>query len=44
MSKKTIGISIALLGAIILFSSEENAWIISAILLGFGSGIFFWKK
>jgi|TARA_B110000914_G_C15452288_1_gene441539 multisubunit Na+/H+ antiporter MnhG subunit len=44
MSKKTIGISIALLGAIILFSSEENAWIISAIFLGFGSGIFFWKK
>jgi multisubunit Na+/H+ antiporter MnhG subunit len=44
MNKKTTGILIAVLGAIILFSSEENAWIVSAILLGVGSGIFFWKE
>jgi multisubunit Na+/H+ antiporter MnhG subunit len=44
MNKKTTGILIAVFGAVILFSSEENAWIISAILLGFGSGIFFWKE
>ena len=44
MSKKTIGISIAILGALVCFSSEENAWIISAVLLGVGSGIFFWKE
>ncbi len=44
MNKKTTGILIAVLGVIILFSSEENAWIISAILLGVGSGIFFWKE
>ena len=44
MSKKTIGISIALFGVLIFFSNEENAWIASAIFLGFGSGIFFWKN
>jgi|TARA_B110000914_G_C15366900_1_gene401303 multisubunit Na+/H+ antiporter MnhG subunit len=43
MSKKTLGISIALFGVIIFFSNLENAWIVSAVLLGFGSGIFFWK-
>tara|TARA_B100000767_G_C19479146_1_gene415438 strand:- start:402 stop:536 length:135 start_codon:yes stop_codon:yes gene_type:complete len=43
MSKKTIGISIALFAVLIFFSNEENAWIVSAILLGLGSGVFFWK-
>jgi len=43
MGKKTIGIAIAIFGALVLFSSQENAWIISAIFLGVGSGIFFWK-
>jgi hypothetical protein len=43
MSKKTIGISIAFFGVLVFFSSETNAWIVSAIFLGFGSGIFFWK-
>jgi len=44
MSKKTIGISIALFGVLIFFSDQENAWIISATLLGVGSGIFLWKE
>jgi len=44
MSKQTIGMLIAIFGAIVFFSNYENAWIISAIFLGFGSGIFFWKK
>jgi|TARA_B100000795_G_C22466699_1_gene311393 hypothetical protein len=44
MGKKTIGILIAVLGALVLFSSQENAWVISAVLLGFGSGIFFWRE
>ena len=44
MGKKTIGISIAVLGALILFSSEENAWIVSAVFLGVGSGIFFLER
>ena len=43
MSKKTLGISIALFGVIIFFSNLENAWIVSAVLLGFGSGFFFGK-
>ena len=44
MGKKTTGITIAIFGVLVLFSSAENAWIISAILLGLGSGIFFWKN
>ena len=43
MGKKTTGVAIAIFGALVLFSSVENAWIISAVLLGVGSGIFFWK-
>jgi len=44
MSTKTIGILIAIFGTLVLFSSKENAWLISAVLLGAGSGVFFWKK
>ena len=44
MNKKTIGILITIFGALIFFSSVENAWIMSATLLGIGSGIFFWKE
>jgi|TARA_B100000780_G_scaffold252420_1_gene199505 hypothetical protein len=44
MGKKTIGISVAIFGVLVLFSNEESAWIVSAVLLGFGSGIFFWKE
>jgi len=44
MNKKIIGISIALFGSLIFFSNTEYAWIASAILLGAGSGIFFWKE
>jgi len=44
MSKKTIGILVVIFGVLVLFSSEENAWVVSAVLLGIGSGIFFWKE
>jgi len=44
MDKKTIGILIAIFGVLILFSSDKNAWIISAVLVGTGSGLFFWKS
>jgi len=44
MSKKIIGIVIAIFGSLIFFSSVENAWIISAVFLGVGSGIFLWKE
>ena len=43
MNKKTIGISIAIFGVLIFFSSEENAWIVSAVLLGAGSQMSIWK-
>jgi|TARA_B110000285_G_C14644208_1_gene388942 multisubunit Na+/H+ antiporter MnhG subunit len=43
MNKKTVGITIVIFGLIIFFSNEKNAWIVSAIFLGVGSGIFFWK-
>jgi len=43
MDKKTIGMLIAIFGVLVFFSNQENAWIVSAIFLGFGSGIFFWK-
>ncbi len=43
MDKKTIGILIAIFGVLILFSSDNNAWIVSALLVGVGSGLFFWK-
>ena len=44
MGKKTISIAVSIFGVLILFSSVENAWIVSAVFLGFGSGIFFWKE
>jgi NAD/NADP transhydrogenase beta subunit len=44
MNKKFIGMSIAIIGSLIFFSNAEYAWIVSAILLGAGSGIFFWKE
>ncbi|MDC1096077.1 LPXTG cell wall anchor domain-containing protein [Pelagibacteraceae bacterium] len=44
MDKKTLGISVIIFGGLVLFSEQENAWIVSAILVGIGSGIFFFKK
>ena len=44
MGKKTISIIISIFGGLVLFSSTDNAWIISAVLLGVGSGGFFWKE
>jgi len=43
MSKKTTGVLIAIFGTLIFFSNEQSAWIVSAVFLGVGSGIFFWK-
>ena len=44
MSNKLLGIMTAILGVLIFFSQNESTWIISAVLLGVGSGIFFWKE
>jgi hypothetical protein len=43
MNNKTLGIVIIVFGGLVLYSEQGVAWIISAILIGIGSGIFFWK-
>ena len=42
MNNKT-GIIIIVFGGLVLYSKQEYAWIVSAISIGIGSGIFFWK-
>tara|TARA_B110000438_G_C15425829_1_gene483991 strand:+ start:81 stop:215 length:135 start_codon:yes stop_codon:yes gene_type:complete len=44
MNYKTKGSIIIVLALLVFFSKQDYAWIMSAILLGIGSGIFFWKK
>ncbi len=44
MKNKTLGIIIVLLGVIAIFAKQDFAWIISAIMIGIGSGLFFWKE
>ena len=43
MNNKTLGVIIIVFGGLVLYIEQEAAWIISAILIGIGSGIFFWK-
>jgi|TARA_B110000881_G_C18504945_1_gene479000 hypothetical protein len=43
MNNKTIGIIIIIFGGLVLYSEQESVWIISAISIGMGTGIFFWK-
>ena len=43
MNNKTLGIIIITLGGLVLYSEHELAWIISAVSIGVGSGIFFWN-
>ena len=43
MNNRTLGIIIIVLGGLVLYSEQESAWILSAALIGIGSGIFFWK-
>ena len=43
MNNKTLGVIIIVFGGLVLYSEQEYAWIISAISIGIGSGIFFWK-
>ena len=44
MNNKFKGLIIMVLALIFFFSGHEYAWIASAILLGLGSGVFFWKE
>ena len=43
MNNKTLGIIIIVFGGLVLYSKQEYAWIVSAVSIGIGSGIFFWK-
>ena len=45
MNNKTLGIIIIVFGGLVLYSQQqEYAWIISAVSIGVGTGIFFWKE
>ena len=44
INTKTLGIIVIVFGSLILYSDQEYAWIVSAISIGIGSGIFFWKE
>ncbi len=44
MDNKTLGIIIVIVGGLILYSEQEGSWIVSAIVIGIGGGIFFWKE
>jgi len=43
MNNKTLGIIVIIFGGLVLYSKQEYAWIVSAISIGVGTGIFFWK-
>ena len=43
MNNKTLGVIIIVFGGLILYSDQPSAWIVSAISIGLGTGIFFWK-
>ena len=43
MNNKTLGIIAIIFGGLVLYSQQEYAWVISAISIGVGTGIFFWK-
>ena len=44
MNNKTLGIVLIVFGGLVLYSEQEYAWVVSAIAIGIGSGIFFWKE
>ena len=45
MKNRHLGLLLVLAGVITIFVKHESAWIISAILIGGGTGIFFcWVK
>ena len=44
MSNKTLGIIIVICGGVLLYSDQEYAWVVSAIAIGIGTGILFWKE
>tara|TARA_Y100001970_G_scaffold148975_1_gene182882 strand:- start:262 stop:417 length:156 start_codon:yes stop_codon:yes gene_type:complete len=43
MKKNIIALLLVLFGVLIIFYNHERAWVVSAICIGFGTGIYFWK-
>jgi hypothetical protein len=43
MNNKTLGIVIIVFGGLFSIANKNMPWIVSAISIGIGSGIFFWK-
>ncbi len=43
INHSTIAILIVLAGAGMIFSDHEYSWFISAVFIGAGTGLFFWK-
>tara|TARA_Y100001970_G_scaffold128277_1_gene158415 strand:- start:423 stop:557 length:135 start_codon:yes stop_codon:yes gene_type:complete len=43
MKNKNIGLILVLLGVLTIFVEHKSAWIVSALLIGGGTGLFFWK-
>ena len=43
MNNKTVGIIAIVFGSLVLYSQEKYSWIVSAIFIGIGTGIWFWK-
>ena len=44
INNKTLGIILIVFGGLVLYNEREYAWVVSAIAIGIGSGIFFWKE
>lgn len=44
INNKTLGIILIVFGGLVLYSEQEYAWVVSAIAIGAGSGVFFWKN
>jgi hypothetical protein len=44
MNNKTLGIIIIVFGGLVLYSEQQYAWVVSAISIGIGTGIFLWKE
>ncbi len=44
MKNKTLGIILVLLGVLIIFGEHEKAWVVSAVLIGVGSGLVIFYK
>ena len=44
MNNKLLGIIIVVFGGLVLYSQQEYAWIVSAVSIGVGTGIFFWGE